>query len=356
VLAGTNRVDVLDAALLRPGRFDRQVMVDKPDIKGRAQILEVHLAPLAMGTGLAADFAKRIAALTPGFSGAELANVCNEAALIAARRNASTVDSSCFDAAIDRVLAGMEKKGLVIDPLERKVIAFHEAGHALTGWFLEHADPVMKVSIVPRGKAALGYSQSLPRDVSLHTEDQISDTMVMALGGRAAEEVIFSVVSSGAQNDLERVTKMAYGMITNYGMNAAVGPLSFASDDNTLYKPFSEKTARLIDSEASKLVERHYTRSLQMLTERKEQLIALATALLEKEVIGTEELISILGPRPYSKSVDYDAFINAAWNPTDAQRAAAAAAAAPAAPAGAPTPEAEVDAAGVTAAVREVRK
>jgi len=346
VLAGTNRADVLDAALLRPGRFDRQVVVDKPDIKGRAEIFMVHLGPLNID-GEPADFAKRLAALTPGFSGAEVANVCNEAALIAARRKKTEVDSECFDAAIDRVIAGMEKKGLVMDAHERRVVAFHEAGHALTGWLLEHADPVMKVSIVPRGKAALGYSQSLPRDVSLHTEEQLSDTMVMALGGRAAEEVIFDVVSSGAQNDLERVTKMAYSMITDYGMSEAVGPLSFASDDNTLYKPFSEKTARLIDAEASALVEKHYERSVLMLREQKEQLHALAEALLEKEVIGTEDLIAILGPRPHSKSVDYDAFIDAAWKPTPAQREAADAAdAAAAAGAGAP---------GVAAAMREVR-
>lgn len=221
----------------------------------------------------------------------------------------------------------------------------HQAGHALAGWVLEHADPVMKVSIVPRGKAALGYSQSLPRDVSLHTEQQLTDTMVMALGGRAAEEVIFDVVSSGAQNDLERVTKMAYGMITEYGMSAAVGPLSFASDDNTLYKPFSEKTARLIDSEASALVERHYDQAVNLLREHKAQLTALAEALLEKEVIGTEELVAILGPRPHSKSVDYDEFINAAWMPTPvADPEADAAAGADAGAAGAP---------GVAAAIHE---
>jgi len=335
---------VLDSALLRPGRFDRQVVVDKPDIKGRAEIFMVHLGPLAID-GEPADFAKRMAALTPGFSGAEVANVCNEAALIAARRQKTMVDHFDFDAAVDRVIAGMEKKGLVMDVHERRVVAFHEAGHALAGWVLEHADPVMKVSIVPRGKAALGYSQSLPRDVSLHTEQQLTDTMVMALGGRAAEEVIFDVVSSGAQNDLERVTKMAYGMITEYGMSAAVGPLSFASDDNTLYKPFSEKTARLIDSEASALVERHYDQAVNLLREHKAQLTALAEALLEKEVIGTEELVAILGPRPHSKSVDYDEFINAAWMPTPvADPEADAAAGADAGAAGAP---------GVAAAIHE---
>ena len=195
-------------------------------------------------------------------------------------------------------MPGLEKKGLNIDAHERRVVAFHEAGHALTGWLLEHADPVMKVSIVPRGKAALGYSQSLPRDISLHTEDQLSDTMVMALGGRAAEEVVFDVVSSGAQNDLERVTKMAYSQVTDFGMSSAVGPLSFQKDsDNTLYKPFSERTARLIDSEAEVLIANAYKRSVDLLRANNDKLHALAEALLDKEVIGTEDLVRILGPR-----------------------------------------------------------
>ena len=372
ILAGTNRADILDSALLRPGRFDRQVVVDKPDIQGRTEIFNVHLGPLKLD-GVAEEFAKKMAALTPGFSGAEVANVCNEAALIAARRKLESVSKECFDSAVDRVIAGLEKKGLTIDPHERRVVAYHEAGHALTGWLLEHADPVllgrhaleptcfaqvgllcsmrscfaqadllkltcssllaallhlltprlrtprllmprlptprvwsareqvMKVSIVPRGKAALGYSQSLPKDVSLHTEDHLSDMMVMACGGRAAEEVQFGVVSSGAQNDLERVTRMAYGMVTEYGFSKSVGPLSFKEDDGTLYKPFSEATARLIDAESAKIVSTAYVRSVEMLKENKEQLAALAEALLEKEVIGSEELIEILGPRPFSK-------------------------------------------------------
>jgi len=297
ILAGTNRADVLDAALLRPGRFDRQVVVDKPSMEGREEIFAVHLGPLKLELDRAVA-ATRLAKLTPGFSGAEIANVCNEAALIAARWHLTVVDDKCFDAAIDRVIAGLEKKGLNIDAHERRVVAFHEAGHALTGWLLEHADPVMKVSIVPRGKAALGYSQSLPRDISLHTEDQLSDTMVMALGGRAAEEVVFDVVSSGAQNDLERVTKMAYSQVTDFGMSSAVGPLSFQKDsDNTLYKPFSERTARLIDSEAEVLIANAYKRSVDLLRANSDKLHALAEALLDKEVIGTEDLVRILGPR-----------------------------------------------------------
>jgi len=325
ILAGTNRPDILDAALLRPGRFDRQVVVDKPDIQGRTEIFAVHLAGLKL-EGEVDDFARKMAALTPGFSGAEIANTCNEAALIAARRKLDKVNAAAFDAAVDRVIAGLEKKGLTIDPHERRVVAFHEAGHALTGWLLEHADPVMKVSIVPRGKAALGYSQSLPRDVALHTEDQLSDTMVMALGGRAAEEVVFHQVSSGAQNDLERVTSMAYSQVTDFGFSEAVGPLSFKSDDNTLYKPFSERTATMIDSEAKLIVDKAYDRAIVMLTENKKELHALAEALLAKEVINSEDLIEILGPRPHSKSVEYDQFINAAWNPNDAAGATTAAA------------------------------
>jgi AFG3 family protein len=319
VLAGTNRADILDPALLRPGRFDRQIAIDKPDIRGRTEIFGVHLAGLKLD-GVAEMFAKKMAALTPGFSGAEVANVCNEAALIAARRKLTEVTSECFDAAVDRVIAGMEKKGLTIDPHERRVVAFHEAGHALTGWLLEHADPVMKVSIIPRGKAALGYSQSLPRDVALHTEEQLFDTMVMACGGRAAEEVVFNEVSSGAQNDLERVTRMAYSQVTDFGMSAAVGPLSFGGIDgeNTLYKPFSERTARLIDGEAGRLVEDAYCRAIEILREKEKELHALAEALLAKEVISSEELVQILGPRPFSKSVEYDEFIAAAWTSAEA--------------------------------------
>jgi len=312
VLAGTNRADVLDPALLRPGRFDRQVVVDKPDIKGRTEIFQVHLKCLEL-EGEIEPTSKKLSALTPGFSGAEIANVCNEAALIAARREANKVEPEHFDAAIDRVIAGLERKDLVIDPHERKVVAYHEAGHAICGWMLEHADPVMKVSIVPRGKTALGYSQSLPRDVPLFTEDQLSDTMCMALGGRAAEEVIFEVVSTGAQNDLERVTNMAYSQVTSFGMSEAVGPLSFGRDENTLYKPYSEKTAQLIDSEAEAIVAASYDRSISLLTEHKAHLHALAARLLEKEVIGSEDLIDVLGDRPFKKSVDYDQFINAAW-------------------------------------------
>jgi len=312
VLAGTNRPDILDKALLRPGRFDRQVGIDKPDIQGRTEIFRVHLAPLKL-QGEVEDYAKKLAALTPGFSGAEVANVCNEAALIAARFGRESVGRESFDGAIDRVIAGLEKKDLTIDADERRVVAFHEAGHALTGWMLEHADPVMKVSIVPRGRAALGYSQSLPRDVALHTEQQLSDTMCMALGGRAAEDVVFNVVSTGAQNDMERVTLMAHQQVTVFGMSDAIGPLSFGGgDDNQLFRPYSEKTAQLIDHEVSSIVSTSYARSVAMLEEHKVKLHALAEELLEKEVIGSEDLVRILGPR-MEKSKEYMEFIDVHW-------------------------------------------
>jgi len=313
VLAGTNRADVLDKALLRPGRFDRQIVVDKPDIQGRIEIFRVHLAGLKL-EGEVEDYAKKLAALTPGFSGAEVANVCNEAALIAARFGRPTVGRDSFDGAIDRVIAGLEKKDLTIDPDERRVVAFHEAGHALTGWMLEHADPVMKVSIVPRGRAALGYSQSLPRDVALHTEQQLADTMCMALGGRAAEDVVFNVVSTGAQNDMERVTNMAHQQVSVFGMSQAVGPLSFGGqeDGNTLYRPYSEKTAQLIDHEVNTMVAASYKRSVALLREHEPKLHALAEALLEREVIGSEDLIAILGPRK-EKSKEYMEFIDVSW-------------------------------------------
>mmetsp|Transcript_20307 Transcript_20307/g.44042 ORF Transcript_20307/g.44042 Transcript_20307/m.44042 type:complete len:829 (+) Transcript_20307:168-2654(+) len=336
VLAGTNRPDILDPALLRPGRFDRQVVVDKPDIKGRAEIFAVHLAHIKLDKDIE-TYARKMAALTPGFSGAEVANVCNEAALIAARRKLKVVGQECFDAAIDRVIAGLEKKDLTIDPRERRVIAFHEAGHALVGWVLEHADPVMKVSIVPRGKGALGYSQSLPRDVPLYTESQLADMMCMALGGRAAEDVVFNEVSSGAQNDLERVTKMAHSQVTVFGMSDAVGPLSFGNQEesSTLYRPYSEKTAQLIDGEVETIIATSYARAVDLLRKHKDQLTKLAEALLEREVIGTEDLIRVLGPRPFKKSVEWDEFINASWDKAKADKSTSAEGGSPQVPAAA---------------------
>ena len=240
ILAATNRPDILDSALLRPGRFDRQISIDKPDIIGREHIFKVHLKPLKLSEDVDP---KKLAAQTPGFAGAEIANVCNEAALIAARRDKTSVDMQDFQDAIDRVIGGLEKKNKIISPEEKKIVAYHEAGHAVAGWFLEHADPLVKVSIVPRGVAALGYAQYLPKEQFLYTTEQLIDEMCMTLGGRAAEEIIFGKISTGALSDLERITKMAYSMVTVYGMNDKIGNISFydskQSGDYNFTKPYS---------------------------------------------------------------------------------------------------------------------
>jgi len=260
VLAATNRPDVLDSALLRPGRFDRQISIDKPDIVGREAIFKVHLKPIKIKEEVDP---KKLAAQTPGFAGAEIANVCNEAALIAARRNKEAVDMQDFQDAIDRVIGGLEKKNKIISPEEKKIVAYHEAGHAVAGWFLEHADPLVKVSIVPRGVAALGYAQYLPKEQFLYQTEQLVDEMCMTLAGRAAEEIIFGKISTGALSDLERITKMAYSMVSVYGMNDKLGNISFyesKSDGYKMTKPYSEATAEMIDQEVSKLIQFAYTR------------------------------------------------------------------------------------------------
>jgi cell division protease FtsH len=298
ILAATNRPDILDSALLRPGRFDRQISIDKPDLKGRAAIFRVHLKPLK----LAGDIDEtKLATQTAGFAGAEIMNVCNEAALIAARRNKEVVDVSDFQAAIDRVIGGLEKKNKVISDQEKQIVAYHEAGHAIAGWFLEHVDPLVKVSIVPRGVAALGYAQYLPKDQYLYTTEQMVNMMCMTLGGRVAEDIIFNRISTGAQNDLERITKMAYAMVTIYGMNEKVGNLSF-NDPNNEYgftKPYSDKTAELIDQEVRNLVDMCYKKTKVLLNEKKELLEILAQELLKKEIIFQADLEVILGKRPY---------------------------------------------------------
>ena len=249
ILAATNRPDVLDSALLRPGRFDRQISIDRPDVKGREAILKVHLQPIKVSEKL--DLYK-LAEQTPGFAGADLANVCNEAALIAARKNKEAVDMSDFQDAIDRVIGGLEKKNKIIAPHEKSIIAYHEAGHAVCGWFLEHAYPLLKVTIVPRGTAALGYAQYTPKEQYLYDIEQLTDQICMTLGGRAAEEIFFGKISTGASNDLQQITKIAYSMVTVYGMNDKVGNVSFydPTQENTFTKPFSEETGRLIDDEA----------------------------------------------------------------------------------------------------------
>ena len=310
VLAATNRPDVLDSALLRPGRFDRQISIDKPDIVGREAIFKVHLAPIKIGNDIDP---KKLAAQTPGFAGAEIANVCNEAALIAARRNKTAVDMQDFQDAVDRVIGGLEKKNKIISPEEKKIVAYHEAGHAVAGWFLEHADPLVKVSIVPRGVAALGYAQYLPKEQFLYQTEQLMDEMCMTLGGRAAEQIIFGKISTGALSDLERITKLAYSIVSVYGMNEKIGNVSFydsKSDGYKMTKPYSEATAEMIDQEVSSLIQNAYERTLDLLNEHKEHLEVLAKELLEKEILFQADLESLIGKRPFAKETTYQAFTN----------------------------------------------
>lgn len=270
VLAATNRVDILDKALLRPGRFDRQIFVPPPDIKGRASIFKVHLNPLKTDLDKN-DVARKLAALTPGFTGADIANVCNEAALIAARDLNATISFKNFEAAIERVVAGLEKKTKVLQPDEKKTVAYHEAGHAVCGWFLEHADPLLKVSIIPRGMG-LGYAQYLPKEQYLYTKEQLFDRMCMTLGGRASEQIFFSRITSGAQDDLQKVTKNAYAQVVQLGMSEKVGNLSFDMPEKgemTIDKPYSEETAQIIDNEVRELVAQAYKRTIDLLTKHK---------------------------------------------------------------------------------------
>ncbi len=309
IMAATNRPDILDSALLRPGRFDRQISIDKPDIIGREAIFKVHLKPLKLGKDIDP---KELAAQTPGFAGAEIANVCNEAALIAARRNKHEIDMNDFQEAMDRTIGGLEKKNKLISPEEKKIVAFHEAGHAIAGWFLEHANPLVKVTIVPRGIAALGYAQYLPKEQFLYRTEQLMDEMCVTLGGRAAEEIVFGKISTGAQNDLERITKLAYSMITIYGMNDKLGNISYYDSKGSEYqfnKPYSEETAREIDEEVRKLIAEAYKRTKKLLTEKKEALTALAEALLEKEVLFQNDLENLVGPRPFEQLTTYQEFI-----------------------------------------------
>ena len=308
ILAATNRPDVLDPALLRPGRFDRQISIDKPDIVGREAIFKVHLKPIKLAKDLDP---KKLAAQTPGFAGAEIANVCNEAALIAARKNKKQVDMEDFQDAIDRVIGGLEKKNKIISPEEKKIVAYHEAGHAVAGWFLEHADPLVKVSIVPRGVAALGYAQYLPKEQFLYQTEQLMDEMCMTLGGRAAEEIIFDKISTGALSDLERVTKMAYSIVTVYGMNDKLGNISFydsKQNDYSFNKPYSEATAETIDEEVRSLISKVYERTKKLLNEKVEELEIVAKELLDKEIIFQSDLERLIGKRPFAKETTYEAF------------------------------------------------
>ncbi|MDZ7899698.1 MAG: ATP-dependent zinc metalloprotease FtsH [Arcicella sp.] len=309
IMAATNRPDVLDSALLRPGRFDRQISIDKPDIVGREAIFKVHLKPLK----LAADIdPKELSAQTPGFAGAEIANVCNEAALIAARRSKTAVDMKDFQEAMDRVIGGLEKKNKLISPEEKKIVAYHEAGHAIAGWYLEHANPLVKVTIVPRGVAALGYAQYLPKEQFLYRTEQLIDEMCVTLGGRVAEDITFGKISTGAQNDLERITKLAYSMVTVYGMNDKLGNVSFydskGGSEYTFNKPYSEQTAREIDEEARKIIGTAYERTRALLSDKQDKLEILAQELLVKEVLFQNDLERLIGPRPFEQLTTYQEF------------------------------------------------
>lgn len=310
VLAATNRVDILDSALLRPGRFDRQIFVPAPDIKGRASIFKVHLGPLKTEINKI-ELSRKMAALTPGFTGADIANVCNEAALIAARDNRDSIIMKNFEQAIERVIAGMEKKTNVLSPDEKRTVAYHEAGHAVSGWFLEYSDPLLKVSIIPRGKG-LGYAQYLPKDQYLLSKEQLFDRMCMTLGGRVAEEIFFKKITTGAQDDLKKITDSAYAQIVRFGMNEKVGHVSFDTSqpgDPMFSKPYSESTAQMIDEEARKLINEALIRTRNLITKHKADVEKVAERLLKNEVLSRDDMIELLGPRPFKEKSTYEEFV-----------------------------------------------
>ncbi|KAF8525174.1 ATP-dependent metallopeptidase Hfl [Hysterangium stoloniferum] len=311
VLAGTNRPDVLDPALLRPGRFDRHIAVDRPDVSGRNQIFKVHLRPLRLSKVLSnvEAFAQKLAVLTPGFSGADIANVCNEAALHAARHGHDHVEEEDFESAIERVIAGLERKSRVLSKEEKKTVAYHEAGHAVCGWFLEHADPLLKVSIIPRGVGALGYAQYLPPDRYLLSTPQLLDRICMTLGGRVSEEIFFGPdqITTGAQDDLQKITRLAFEAVANYGMNTIVGPISYGGGDKQregFQKPFSEKTGEMLDNEVRKMINIAHKRTTELLIDKRDAVEKVAQRLLEKEVLTREDMIALLGKRPFANRAD----------------------------------------------------
>ena len=305
VLAGTNRLDVLDKALLRPGRFDRHIQIDAPDINGRKQIYLVHLQKLNLDPNLKNDLnnlAGKLATLTPGFTGADIANACNESALIAARHNDPFITLTHFETAIERVIAGLEKKSKVLSFEEKKTVAYHEAGHAVCGWLLQYADPLLKVSIIPRGQGALGYAQYLPPDQYLISTEQFNHRMIMALGGRVSEELHFPSVTSGAHDDFKKVTQMAHAMVTSLGMSPKVGCLSYDQSDSIglqINKPFSNKTSKMIDSEIKRIVDEAHAKCTQLLRDNLDKVDLVAKELLSKEVITREDMMRLLGPRPF---------------------------------------------------------
>jgi AFG3 family protein len=297
IMAATNRPDILDQALMRPGRFDRQIGIDRPDLKGREQIFQVHMKNIKVSPEVTAS---TLSEMTPGFVGADIANVCNEAALIAARRDKTAVGLDDFNYALDKVIGGLEKKNKIISPEEKRIIAYHEAGHAICGWYLEHAHPLVKVTIVPRGLAALGYAQYLPKEQYITRKEKLLDDICMTLGGRAAESVVFDKISTGAQSDLDHITRLSYDMIVNYGLSEKVGNVSYFSMlGDSFNRPFSEQTAYLIDQEVKNMIDLEYTRAKKLLRDKRMQLDALASALLEKEVLHRADLEAIIGKRPF---------------------------------------------------------
>ncbi|XP_035919503.1 paraplegin [Anopheles stephensi] len=301
MLASTNRADILDKALLRPGRFDRHILIDLPNLAERKEIFEKHLSGIALEQP-PATYSSRLATLTPGFSGADIANVCNEAALHAARTNQKVVRTANLEYAVERLVGGTEKRSHALSPTERRVIAFHESGHALVGWMLPNSDVLLKVTIVPRTSLALGFAQYTPKEQKLYTREQLFDKMCMALGGRAAENLTFNRITTGAQNDLEKVTKMAYAQIKYFGMNSNVGPIAFAEEsDNDPYakKPYSKSLGNLIDFEARKMITDAYERTEQILRDNSDKLNRLAEALLEKETLNYDQVVELIGPPKY---------------------------------------------------------
>ncbi|PLW17315.1 hypothetical protein PCANC_14135 [Puccinia coronata f. sp. avenae] len=358
VLAGTNRADVLDKALLRPGRFDRHIAVDRPDVSGRRQIFLVHLRPLVLEGAIKTKsdskkpdstlnkhplpeedeeveldgaesvekvipewlvkLSHKLAAHTPGFSGADIANVCNEAALIAARLSAEYVTEKHFDMAIERVVAGLERRSRVLSPEEKKTVAYHEAGHAIMGWFLEHADPLLKVSIIPRGVGALGYASYLPQERFLYTTEQLIDRMCMTFGGRVAEELFFGKITTGAQDDLQKITKLAFELVGNYGMSRDFGPISFGRSDSqqeSFQKPYSEKTGEHLDSTVRALINQAHKRTTELLTEKKDLVDKVAQRLLEREVLSRQDMIDLIGRRPFDRPDAYDDAMGSSGKP-----------------------------------------
>eukprot|EP00538_Stauroneis_constricta_P000515 CAMPEP_0119547582 /NCGR_PEP_ID=MMETSP1352-20130426/1658_1 /TAXON_ID=265584 /ORGANISM="Stauroneis constricta, Strain CCMP1120" /LENGTH=988 /DNA_ID=CAMNT_0007592531 /DNA_START=189 /DNA_END=3155 /DNA_ORIENTATION=- len=323
VLGGTNRVDILDQALTRPGRFDRQITVDRPDLQGRKEIFHVHLKGITL-EGEADEYAGRLAGLTPGFAGADIANICNEAAIVAARRKGESVTLEDFEKATDRIIGGLESNK-IMSKHEREIVAHHEAGHAVAGWFLEHADPLLKVTIIPRSSGALGFAQYLPKEVFLRTQEQIMDIVCMALAGRAAEEVFFGRVTTGASDDLKRVTQLVYSTIQTYGMNSRVGQLAFQKQEGEFEKPYSEATAETMDDEARSIVDEAYRRTVNLIREHKDDVDKIAKLLMEKETIAHDDMIDTIGERPFEGDTQYKEYVSHRF---EVNRKAAAAAAA----------------------------